>query len=100
LHNQLYSDSIYHSYAAIVNSAKALLLSAEQKTNSHATIINQFDEVFVATKKIELPDTFAAFIYQIKQNEPTEAFAKSYLKNAVWFQEQLKTYRKEELTNA
>ena len=100
LRNQLYSDSIYHSYAAIVNSAKALLLSAQQKTNSHATIINQFDTVFVETKKIELPDTFAAFIYQIKQNEPTEAFAKSYLKDAIWFQEQLKTFRKEELIHA
>lgn len=100
LRSELYSDSIYHSYAAIVNSAKALLLSAQQKTNSHATIINQFDAVFVETKKIELPDTFAAFIYQIKQNEPTEAFAKSYLKDAVWFQQQLKTYRKEELAHA
>lgn len=100
LRSQLYSDSIYHSYAAIVNSAKALLLSAQQKTNSHATIVNQFDAIFVETKKIILPDTFAKFIYQIQQNEPSEAFAKSYLKDAVWFQQQLKTYRKEELTYA
>ncbi len=100
LRSQLYSDSIYHTYAAIVNSAKALLLSAQQKTNSHATIINQFDEVFVVTKKIELPSTFATFVYQIQQNEPTEAFAKSYLKDAVWFLQQLKTYRKEELIHA
>jgi len=97
LRNHLHSDSIYHSYAAIVNSAKALLLSAQQKTNSHATIINQFDAVFVETKKIELPDTFATFIYQIQKNEPTAAFAKSYLNDAVWFLQQLKTYRKEEL---
>ncbi|EDP98095.1 HEPN domain-containing protein [Kordia algicida OT-1] len=100
LKDEVYSDSIYHSYAAIVNSAKALLLSAQQKTNSHATIINQFDEVFVATKKIELPDTFATFVYQIQQNEPTAIFAKSYLRDAVWFLQQLKTYRKEELTHA
>jgi len=100
LRNQLYSDSIYHSYAALVNSAKALLLSAQQKTNSHATIINHFDAVFVETKKIELPDTFATFIYQIQKNEPTAAFAKSYLNDAVWFLQQLKTYRKEELTHA
>jgi sulfite reductase (ferredoxin) len=100
LSNQLYSDSIYHAYAAILNSAKALLLSAEQKTNSHATIINQFDAVFVATKKIILPDTFATFIYQIQQNEPSETFAKSYLEDANWFLEQLKIYRKEELAHA
>jgi sulfite reductase (ferredoxin) len=100
LANQLYSDSIYHAYAAILNSAKALLLSVAQKTNSHATIINQFDEAFVATKKILLQDTFATFIYQIQKNEPTEAFAKSYLVDANWFLQQLKTYRKEELTHA
>jgi sulfite reductase (ferredoxin) len=100
LTHQSYSDSIYHAYAAILNSAKALLLSAAQKTNSHATIIKQFDEVFVATKKIILPDTFATFIYQIQKNEPTEAFAKSYLVDANWFLQQLKTYRKEELANA
>lgn len=100
LRSQLYSDSIYHTYVAIVNSAKALLLSAQQKTNSHATIINQFDEEFVVTKKIKLPSTFAAFVYQIQQNEPTETFAKSYLKDAVWFLQQLKTYRKEELIHA
>ncbi|WP_420572007.1 HEPN domain-containing protein [Kordia sp.] len=99
LRHQQYSDSIYHSYAAIVNSAKALLLSEQQKTNSHATIINQFDEVFVATKKIELPETFASFIYQIQQNEPTETFAKNYLRDAVWFLQQLKNYRKEALNH-
>ncbi|WP_298418578.1 HEPN domain-containing protein [uncultured Kordia sp.] len=98
--NQLYSDSIYHSYAAILNSAKALLLSAEQKTNSHATIINQFDEVFVETKKIILPDTFKTFIYQIQKNTPTATFAERYLRDAVWFLQQLKTYRKEERTHA
>lgn len=100
LQDELYSDSIYHSYAAIVNSAKALLLSAQQKTNSHATIINQFDEVFVANHTIELPDTFGTFVNQIQQNEPTATFAKSYLRDAVWFLQQLKTYRKEELTHA
>ncbi|QHI38344.1 Sulfite reductase (ferredoxin) [Kordia antarctica] len=98
--NESYSDSIYHAYAAILNSAKALLLSVAQKTNSHATIINQFDEVFVETKKIVLPDSFATFIYQIQKNEPTKAFAKSYLVDANWFLQQLKTYRKEELTHA
>ncbi|WP_430410073.1 HEPN domain-containing protein [Kordia sp.] len=100
LRNQLYSDSIYHSYAAIINSAKALLLSAQQKTNSHATIINQFDAVFIDTQKIKLPETFATFIYQIQKNQPSEAFAKSYLQDAIWFLQQLKTFRKEELAHA
>jgi len=100
LADQSYSDSIYQAYAAIINSAKALLLSADQKTNSHATIVQQFDEVFVATKKIQLPDTFANFIYQIQKNEPTETFAKKYVVDANWFLQQLKTYRNEERKHA
>ncbi|MEM6719736.1 MAG: nitrite reductase [Bacteroidota bacterium] len=98
--NQSYSDGIYHAYAAIVNGAKAILLSEQQKTNSHAAIIRQFDEVFVDTKKIQLPSNFATFIYQIKENEPNETFAKKYLNDAVWFVDQLKIYRKEELAHA
>lgn len=96
---QLYSDGIYHAYAAMVNAAKALLLSEQQKTNSHAAIIKQFDEVFVATKKISLQEDFSTFIYQIQHNEPTEAFAKKYLIDAIWFVDQLKIYRKEELAH-
>ncbi|WP_298513743.1 HEPN domain-containing protein [uncultured Kordia sp.] len=100
LKNQLYSDSIYHAYAAIVNAAKALLLSEQQKTNSHAAIIKQFDAVFVETKKINLPNDFSTFVYQLQQNSPSEAFAKKYLNDTIWFVDQLKIYRKEELTHA
>jgi len=98
--NQLYSDGIYHAYAAMVNAAKAILLSEQQKTNSHAAIIKQFDEVFVATKKISMQSDFSTLIYQMQNNAPSEAFAKKYLKDTIWFVDQLKKYRKEELTHA
>lgn len=100
LKEQLWSDSIYHSYASIINAAKALLLSEQQKTNSHAKIINQFDEVFVATNKIQLPNTFASYVNQIQQQEPSVIFAESYLQDAVWFLQQLKKYRNEQLAIA
>ena len=98
--NQLYSDGIYHAYAAMVNAAKAILLSEQQKTNSHAAIIKQFDEVFVATKKISMQSDFSTLIYQMQNNAPSEAFAKKYLNDTIWFVDQLKKYRKEELTHA
>jgi sulfite reductase (ferredoxin) len=98
--NESFSDGIYHAYAAMVNAAKAILLSEQQKTNSHAAIIKQFDEVFVETKKIQLPSDFSTFIYQIKENAPEETFAKKYLNDAIWFVDQLKIYRKEELAHA
>ncbi|HET8752835.1 MAG TPA: HEPN domain-containing protein, partial [Salinimicrobium sp.] len=44
LERKVYADSIYHSYTSIVNSAKALLLSEDKKTNTQAGIISQFDE--------------------------------------------------------
>ncbi len=96
---QCYSDSIYHAYASMVNAAKALLLSIHEKTNSHASIIEQFDKVFVETQKIALSESFAKFIYQIRENEPSEAFAKQYILDATWFVTQLKAYRREELTH-
>jgi sulfite reductase (ferredoxin) len=50
--DQKWADSIYHTYAALVNGAKALLLSENVSTNTQAGIINQFDETFINTEKI------------------------------------------------
>lgn len=94
LNSQQWSDSIYHAYAAMVNTAKALLTSEGAKTNTQAGIITNFDEVFVATNKIELPSSFAELIYQINENEPTEAFAKKYLEEATSFYKKIDAYRK------
>ncbi|WP_299108923.1 HEPN domain-containing protein [uncultured Tenacibaculum sp.] len=89
-----WADSIYHSYAAIVNTAKALLTSEGQKTNTQAGIIKNFDDVFVSTNKVALPSTFSDLIYQINKNEPTEAFAKKYLQEAKSFYKTVDAYRK------
>ncbi|WP_299163083.1 HEPN domain-containing protein [uncultured Tenacibaculum sp.] len=89
-----WSDSIYHSYSAIINTAKALLTSEGAKTNSQAGIITNFDEVFVNTNKIVLPTSFADFIYQIKENKPTESFAKKYLEETKLFYKTIDAYRK------
>ena len=89
-----WSDSIYHSYSAIINTAKALLTSEGVKTNKQAGIITNFDEVFVNTNKIVLPTSFAEFIYQIKENNPTESFAKKYLEETKSFYKTIDAYRK------
>lgn len=94
LKSQQWSDSIYHAYAAMVNTAKALLTAEGAKTNTQAGIITNFDEVFVATNKIELPSSFAELIYQINKNEPTETFAKKYLEEATSFYRKIDAYRK------
>ncbi|MBA6155809.1 HEPN domain-containing protein [Tenacibaculum sp. S7007] len=89
-----WSDSIYHSYSAIINIAKALLTAEGAKTNTQAGIITNFDEVFITTQKIVLPTSFADFVYQIKKNQPTEAFAKKYLQETKSFYKTIDAYRK------
>ena len=64
-----WSDSIYHSYTALVNTAKALLTSEQVKTNTQSGIIKNFDEHFVTTGLFELPTSFSEMIYEINQNE-------------------------------
>lgn len=95
-----WSDAIYHAYAGFVNGAKALLLSENQKTNHHAGIVDLFDTVFIDTNKIELNSTFKDLVYQINKNEPSEAFAKDYITQAVVFFDKIETFRAQELANA
>jgi sulfite reductase (ferredoxin) len=95
-----WSDAIYHAYAGFVNGAKALLLSENEKTNNHAGIIDLFDTVFVVTNKIELGTSFKELVYQINTVEPSEAFAKKYIQEAISFFEKLEIYRAEDLAKA
>jgi len=78
-----YPDSIYYAYASIVNTAKALLISEQQKTNTQASIINQFEDLFA--DKIKLGSSFSDFVYQIRTNEPSKEFAEKYVNDAASF---------------
>ena len=95
--NEQYADAIYYAYASFVNSAKALLLSADKKTNTHAGIITQFDEVF--TGELELETTFSDLVYQIKKNEPSRTFAEKYIEEAKAFYKKIDVYRAKTLQN-
>ncbi|MDV7187827.1 HEPN domain-containing protein [Lutibacter sp. TH_r2] len=92
-----YSDSIYYAYSSIVNTAKALLTSEGKKTNTHAGIISQFEEVF--HDKIELDIPFSELIYQIKNNEPSQQFAEKYLNDAKSFYKKVDNYRAKTVSN-
>jgi len=47
LKEKAYSDSIYNSYTSMIVGAKALLLSADVKCNTHSGIIDDFDTNYV-----------------------------------------------------
>jgi len=98
--DQQWSDAIYLAYAGFVNGAKAVLLSENQKTNTHVGIIDLFDTVFIETKKIELSSSLKDLVYQINKNEPSEAFAKQYIQEAASFFQTIETYRAKDLANA
>ena len=95
--SKAYNNAIYFAYSSMVNSAKALLLSKNHSTNTQASIIKQFDEVFVSTNSISLGSTFPELIYQINSNAPTELFAKNYINTANEFLTTVKEFRKNDL---
>jgi sulfite reductase (ferredoxin) len=95
-----WADSIYLAYAGFVNGAKALLLAENQKTNNQAGIIDLFDTVFVATNTIKLESSLRDLVFQINQNEPSAAFAKKYIQEAVVFFEVIEAYREKDLADA
>jgi len=95
-----FADAVYHAYAALINTAKALLIGDSEKTNSHAAIVQQFDELFVATGKFPLKDTFNAMVYQINQHQPSAAFAEKYLSEALSFYQAAEAFRKQQLSHA
>lgn len=96
--NKSYSSAIYHAYSSMVNSAKALLLADNKQTNTQASIIAQFDEEFVVTKKIELKTSFSELVYQINKYAPTQNFAEQYIENANEFLQKVRAFRTEDLS--
>lgn len=95
-----WASSIYHSYSSMVNSAKALLTAEDNKTNTHAGIISDFQQLFVESDKINLDTSFEEMVLQLKHNAPTEAFATAYLQEARKFHKRAESYRKRELIEA
>ena len=97
--DQLYSDSIYHSYSAMVNAAKALLLGKSVPTNTQHSIINDFDKFFVETNEIKVNGTFKDAVLKINKQEPSKAFAEEFLKESKAFLAQAKAYREAQVKN-
>ncbi len=94
-----WSDAIYHTYASFVNGAKALLTAENINTNTQADIIAKFDETFVVSNKINLSKSFQSTVLQIREYEPSEEFAKTYLEQAVGFLHTIENYRKIQIAN-
>ena len=94
-----YSDAIYYAYTGFINSAKALLVSEDKKTNTQAGIIKDFDEFFVSAGKVKLDVSFQELVYQLNTQEPSKEFAEYYINQSKIFNRQLTEYRNAQLQN-
>jgi len=79
LSEKRFGDATYHAYNGRIRAAKALLTSAEAKTNSHASIIETFDSHFPLFKE-ERSLSFIEGIQEFKNKPSDEEFAISFLK--------------------
>jgi sulfite reductase (ferredoxin) len=99
--NEQFGDSIYHSYAAFISGAKALLLDKQVHVNTHHALINDFDKYFIETGEINLAGSFRELVLQINKQEASKIFAEGFFLSANEFLKQVKTYRsksKEEIS--
>lgn len=95
---QDFADAIYYAYTAFINTAKALLIGENKKTNTQAGIVADFDEAFISSGKIELNMAFADLIYQINQQEPTAEFAAYYIEQSRLFKQKAADFRNAQLS--
>jgi sulfite reductase (ferredoxin) len=93
LEEKRYADSVYHSYAAFVSAAKALLLGEQVHCNTQAGIIGDFDKYFSETGEFRFSTSFRDLVMQINQTEPGEEFAHSYYASLLVFLGDVKKYR-------
>jgi sulfite reductase (ferredoxin) len=97
LEGKSWADAIYHSYAALVSAAKALLLDKQVHCNTQHGIIRDFDEHFVKTGEFSVKEGFSQFVLRINQELPSEKFAKTYFSEARQFVKEAKAYRTEKV---
>jgi len=93
------ADSIYHSYNVFINTAKALLMTQGVKTNTQTGIVKDFGGFVKAHPEFKWQGQFPHIVYNIKKNEPTQAFALTYLKQAIIFYEAAEAFRRKQISD-
>ena len=94
LEDKRYADAIYHAYSVYISAAKALLLDKSISVPTQTSVINKFDENFVATGEFAIEAaSFSELVLQINQNEPSAEFATSYTAQAYAFLQSAKVAR-------
>lgn len=94
-----WSDSLYHAYAAFLHAAKALCLTRDLKTNTHAAILEQFDASFVQSGEFAFAvGSFTQTVLQLQSQAPSAALAQTYRQQAEAFLAQARLFRNPQTT--
>jgi sulfite reductase (ferredoxin) len=92
--NGQYADSIYHSYGAFINTAKAMLLTQDVKPSTQHQVMSEFQKVFIDSNMIDIGSNFREYVLRINKNAPSEEFARRFLADSSAFLEQAYDWRK------
>lgn len=98
--SQNWADAIYHAYNTFVTAAKGMLLSQGISVNTQHGIAKDFDLHFgkdFYPVEGEEQNGFRTQLFAINKNEPTQAFATTYLAEALAFLEKTKEVRRQQL---
>jgi sulfite reductase (ferredoxin) len=98
INNGAWADGIYHAYSAQIHSAKALLLQKGVQCNTQHGILNDFDKHFTAAGLYTTAESFKTQVLRMNDTEPSKAFAKEYLQQAVAFKNYAKELREKLIT--
>lgn len=93
LENNMYADSIYHSYSAFINTAKALLLTKDIKPSTQYQVLNDFEKSFGSQDGFSFAASFKEYVLQINKHQPTAEFAANYRAGSALFLQEAIEYR-------
>lgn len=77
LDSELWADAMFHGYSVVVNTSKALLIGEGKRTNSHAAILEQFDEVFVQSGSLSVQN-YKDLAFRMRTVSATPESAREY----------------------
>ncbi|MBL7856828.1 MAG: HEPN domain-containing protein [Cyclobacteriaceae bacterium] len=91
-----FADSIYHSYSAFINTAKALLLANDIKPSTQIQTLNDFQQHFIETGLIVGIENFKEYVLRINKYDPSAEFALTYWNDSIRFLDSAQVYRNTE----
>jgi sulfite reductase (ferredoxin) len=93
-----WADAVYHAYNVLITGAKAALMSLDVPTNTHHGIVSDFDRELAGNERFhEAEGQFKALVFSINKNEPTEAFAGTFVPKAAAFLSRVQAYRADQI---